>query len=161
MKILSVFRIIATIFVIVGVARLGGAIEGASIAWAAKAPERAVTALPGVGAGWLDTLRRVAGPATVEPINSIMTRDEGEFLLGVHEPWHDLISVRIDMIAYARFIRAAKTWGEGYGYQHPLSLCIPAGVLAHEFGHRFQETLWPHGEVREAGDSLPVWAQGD
>src|SRR6266550_810713 len=153
---------IAAAILVLAVAVILGAVAMADVdEWVALAPERAVTALPGVGAGWLDTLRRVAGPATVEPINSIMTRDEGEFLLGVHEPWHDLISTRTDMIAYARFIRAAKTWGEGYGYQHPLSLCIPAGVLAHEFGHRFQETLWPHGEVREAGDSLPVWAQGD
>ncbi len=153
-------RIAAAILVLAVTVILGAVAMADVDEWVALAPERAVTALPGVGAGWLDTLRRVAGDARVEEVNAAMTATEGKYLLGVTEPWHQIISINTDMRAYAVFIRDSKAWGEGYGYQHPLALCNPAGVTAHEFGHRWRETLWPHGEVREGGDTLPTWAQG-
>ncbi len=158
---MRLFKYVLLIPVILFLVGLGVLMERANARWDAHAPERAVAALPGVGQGWIDTLRLVAGDAQVEPINGVMTRTEGQYLLGVSEPWHDIISIRTDLAAYAKFIRDAKQWSEGFGYQHPLEVCIPAGVTAHEFGHRWRETLWPHGEVREGGDSLPTWAQGN
>lgn len=155
----SALRIAAAVLAIAAASLLGATAWRGYDRWVDGAPERAVAALPGVGQGWLDTLRRIAGPARVAPINAAMRATEGGYLLGVTEPWHDLVSVDTDMASYARFIRDSRLW-VGFGYMHPLSLCNPAGVTAHEFGHRFRETLWPHGPVREAGDSLPSWAQG-
>ncbi len=158
MKFLHIVLLVA---LVLGGVKLVIGIDREMAKYETLSPERAVAALPGVGEGWLDTLRMVAGDAVVEPISPIMVADEGLYLLGVTEPWHQIISINTDMTAYPRFIRASKLWGEGFGYQHPLALCNPAGVTAHEFGHRWKETLWPHGEVREGGDTLPVWAQGN
>lgn len=132
--------------------------------WQALGPERIVAALPGVGAGWLDTLRRVAGPVTVDTLSkqTVGAYDDGEdessTMLGVYESWHQLISVRTDLKFYSRFVRRQSGTPNP---SHPLASAIPSGVVAHEFGHRFQNSLWPHGEVREAGDSLPSWAQDE
>lgn len=130
--------------------------------WEARGGERVVAALPGVGTGWLDTLRRVAGDVQVDTISKAMLvayaePDDGT-MLGAFEPWHNLISVRADMKAYLRYIRQNVAL-QGSEYAHPLTTASPAGVVAHEFGHLFQANLWPHGEVREGGDSLPSWAQ--
>lgn len=131
--------------------------------WRELGPERVVAALPGVGQGWLDTLRRVAGPATVDTLSLQMVAayEDGDVdantLLGVSEPWQHLIFIRVDLRLYARFVRHES----GPNPSHPLAEAIPAGVLAHEFGHHFQSRLWPHGEIREAGDSLPSWAQDE
>lgn len=128
--------------------------------WEVLAPERAVAGLPGVGEGWLDTLRRVAGDVRIDTISRLMVASEGQFLLGVHESWHNTISIRTEIRAYTRFLRGS-TCLRSFEYQHPTTITHPAGVVAHEFGHRFEVSLWPHGDVREGGDSLPTFAQGN
>lgn len=157
---MKLLRVVLLVAIVLGGTRLVLGIDRELARITALAPEYAVAALPGVGQGWLDTLRMIAGDARIEAVGPKMIRDEGPYLLGVEEPWHGLISVRTDMRAYARYIRDSKQWEGGYGYQHPLTMCNPAGVTAHEFGHRFRESLWPHEAVRESGDSLPTYAQG-
>lgn len=128
-----------------------------------RGPERIVAALPGVGAGWLDTLRRVAGPATIDTVSPLEVFDVCCDLLGLFERWHVLISINPRVAAYSRFVRhagATLCQGDFFGYQHPLTMANPAGVVAHEFGHRFQFGERPH-DVPQAGDSLPTWARDD
>lgn len=110
-----------------------------------RAPERAVAALPGVGAGWLDTLQRVAGPVRIDTVNALMREYYGGHLLGLYEPWHGLVNVSVNIVDYALFIRAG-------GGEHPLTIATPAGVTAHEFGHALQFALSRQGP-------LPAWAQ--
>ena len=145
----------------------GGKFATAANDWVAHSPERAVAALPGVGAGWLDTLRRVAGPAAIDTVIPLEFYDQCCDLLGQFERWHVLISVNVNMVAYSRFIRHVTTqWcaaSDGWfsdGYRHPLAMANPAGVVAHEFGHRFQFGQRPH-VVPQDGDTLPPWARDE
>lgn len=129
----------------------------------AATPEEIVAALPGVGAGWLDTLRRVAGPVAIDTISPLEAFDECCDLLGLFERWHMLISINPHMTAYARFVRnaaAPRPWAGWFGpsYTHPLTMVHPAGVVAHEFGHRFQFGARPHA-VPMPGDTLPRYAR--
>lgn len=121
-----------------------------------------MAALPGVGAGWLDTLRRVAGPTAIDTVSPLEFYDECCNLLGQFERWHMLVSINVHVPAYARFVRSATgTLCQGdWGYQHPLAMANPAGVVAHEFGHRFQFGARPH-VVPEPGDTLPTWAEDE
>jgi hypothetical protein len=144
---------------------LAGALGAAArIDWLDHEPERAVAAMPGVGAGWLDTLRRVAGPARIATISPLEFYDECCDLLGLFERWHILVSINVDPAAYSRFIRDVSAHlceSDGFGgavYRHPLAMANPAGVVAHEFGHRFQFGERPH-VVPQPGDTLPKWAR--
>lgn len=116
--------------------------------WQATAPERIVAAMPGVGAGWLDMLRRVAGPATVDTIIQPMLDEYGDGLLGMFENWHVLISIRPDLRAYTRNVRSVCR-EQSFDYMHPVTTANPPAVVAHEFGHRLQLAL---------GRPLPKWA---
>lgn len=142
----------------------GAAFQAQFTRWEALGGERVVAALPGVGQGWLDTLRRVAGPVSVDTLSKqeIGSYDDGDVdnssMLGLYEPWHRSIYIRADMLAFAFYIRRESGQPNP---SHPFTSSNPAGVVAHEFGHAFQSSLWPHGEVREAGDSLPSWAQDE
>lgn len=154
-------RILAAVAGLVVAAFVGVLVEASADGWAALGPEREVAAMPGVGQGWIDTLRLVSGfRGRVDTVSAAMVRTEGDFLLGVTEYWHDVVNVRTDMRAYARFVRG-QSCVAGFGYQHPATVTNPPGVVAHEFGHAFAIALWPHGLVREGGDSLPTWAQGN
>src|SRR2546429_5756128 len=99
---------------------VGAGIERADEAYDALAPERVVAALPGVGAGWLDTLRRVAGAATVDTVSLAMRYDD-ESLLGVFEEWHHIVNIRTDLRAYFAFQRNV-CGRHSFGYEHPVSL---------------------------------------
>lgn len=125
------------------------------------APERIVTALPGVGPGWLDTLSRVAGNATIDTINDVELYKDSTFyngrdLVGLYEWEHDIISLHANLPQYARFQRDIAVSGcmaqmRGQ-YIHPGDLLSPAAILAHEFGHMLQYRASPPGHVR------PAWA---
>jgi hypothetical protein len=107
-----------------GAVLLGAASERSDARWRALAPERAVAALPGVGAGWLDTLRRIAGPATIDTITAPMLADYGDGLLGVFEPWHMIIEIRVNMLAYYRDVRKLCSGARSFGYEHPATTTI-------------------------------------
>jgi len=126
-------------FLLVGaVALLIGALGAAArIDWLERGPERIVAALPGVGPGWLDTLTRIAGDVTIDTVNATELAHYGPTLLGLHEPFHHIVSVQTRLTNYMLFIRAgtcATGWG---GYQHPLTVATPWGAVAHEFGHHY------------------------
>jgi hypothetical protein len=130
-----------------GLLLFGAAIAGAWSTdsyrqWQSLAPERAVASLPGVGAGWLDTLRRVAGgdPVTIDTINAVEIRWGGNSLLGLHEPFHHIISIRLDPKSYPEFIRTVSEGDGSWEYQHPVTVATPPTVVAHEFGHHFAFT---------------------
>lgn len=134
-----------------------------------RTAEHAVAALPGVGAGWIDTLRRIAGPTAIDTVSPLEFYDLPSDLLGLFERWHVLVSINPHMAAYSRFVRnSTSDWcsnrvdwfGGGPSYRHPLSMANPAGVVAHEFGHRFQFGARPH-TVPQKGDTLPSWAFDD
>lgn len=114
------------------------------------APERRVAALGGIGAGWIDTLRRVAGPAEVDTLTAEMGEHFNGTLCGLYEQWYDRVRVSTDMRTYDRLLRALhETEGRGMGwYQHPVQLSTPAAVIAHEFGHRLQDSF----------ENAPQWA---
>jgi hypothetical protein len=122
-----------------------------------------VVNLPGIGQGWLDTLRAVAGPAAVDTLPTAM---QGSLSQGHRYPvggWYDevqdVVYINPDTAVYTAFARQITRQGT---HQHPLETANPAGVLAHEFGHRFQlKVLLPADGVREPGDTLPDWAQGN
>lgn len=144
----------------------GGRLATAANEQDARGPERVVAALPGVGAGWIDTLRRVAGPASIDTISPLEVFDECCDLLGLFERWHLIVSINPHVAAYNRFVRnATADWCtnefiDGPQYRHPLTMTNPAGVVAHEFGHRFQFGERPH-VVPEKGDTMPRWARDD
>jgi len=129
---------------LLGAALIGGLSNNQYRQWQSRSQERAVAALPGVGAGWLDTLRRVAGgdPVTIDTINAVELDWDGRggvsYLLGLHEPFHNIISIRLDMKMYAGFVRLGSVCGrDSWGYQHPVTVANPPAVVAHEFGHHF------------------------
>ncbi len=122
-----------------------------------------VVSLPGIGQGWLDTLRAIAGPAAVDTLPSGMKvlRYNGVPypVGGWYDNTNDVIHINGDTSVYTWFASQITRQGT---HQHPIETANPAGVLAHEFGHRFQlRVLLPANGVRESGDTLPTWAQGD
>ena len=126
----------------------GTQIEGRRADYNDLGPERTVAAMPGVGSGWLDTLRRVVGPLKVDTVSTIMLRDFDGSLLGLFEPWHNTVNLNPRMIEFTSFIRRG-------GGSHPLTIANPAGVVAHEFGHAFQFSIWlEHG----SWECMPDWA---
>lgn len=137
---------------------LGVMMENSNARYTALATERAVAALPGVGQGWLDTLRLIAGDVRIDTVTPLMAYDDGPSLLGVFEPWHLLVSIRTDMREYFTFQRGVCGM-HSFGYLHPVTLATPAAVVAHEFGHRFQFGLWPHGLPGLPGDTVPKYAR--
>jgi len=159
MKLFARGFIVLVLLIVVAI--VGYDVGGEKNRWTVLGPERAVVALPGVGDGWLDTLRRVAGPATIDTVSDLENFDEGNNdLIGLFESWHGLISVRPRMIAYTRYQRH---WNgdncRTFSYLHPVEITgNPAGSLAHEFGHLFQFRARPH-PIYEKGDTLPRWAQ--
>jgi len=124
-------------------------------------PELVVAKLPKIGTGWIDTLRAVAGEAVIDTLpfgkQVFMYGGQPFVQVGWYNDGENTIYVHPDTAAYRRM----RKWCPPARLCHPVELMVPSGVLAHEFGHRFQVCLWPHGPVREAGDSLPTWAQGD
>jgi len=131
------------------------------IAQGRPGPELVVAALPDVGTGWLDTLRTIAGDAAVDTLpfgKQVYVYGTSRFVqVGWYNDVDNVVYVHPDTAAY----RKIRKWCPPARLCHPAELMVPAGVVAHEFGHRFQVSLWPHGAVREYGDSLPTWAQGD
>lgn len=129
----TLYVLVATIGVGVGIT-----IGRDHAAYRALQPERTVAALPGVGQSWIDTLRIAADgdSVTIEPVNPAMIEAYGPFLLGLYEPLHRHVALRLDMAAYTAFLRGQCGAGDrDWSYRHPPELTSPAGVLAHEFGH--------------------------
>jgi len=127
----------------------------------ALTPEYFVARLPGVGAGWIDTLRRVAGPVAIDTVSALENFEEGgSDLIGLFESWHGLISIRAHMIYYSRYQHHYNSdVCRVFDYIHPVEIAgSPAGTLAHEFGHLFQFRARQH-VVPQEGDTLPPWAR--
>lgn len=109
-------------------------------AYRARAPERRVAAMDGIGDGWIDTLRVIAGRDIVVDtlIGPILSSFEGD-LLGLQEPWYTRVRINTDLATYILFSReVGKNQGRSFSYVHPPELAYPAVVLAHEFGHEYQ-----------------------
>lgn len=133
--------------------------------------EAAVIALPGIGAGWLDTLRAVAGSGPVDTLPTtaqlwcISFRDGVSTVPvtrcltvgGLYDNVKDIVYVHPHVEAYDLLratVLAAPTMA------HPPVTANPAGILAHEFGHRFQLTTLG-GSVYDPAHPLPEWAVGN
>lgn len=155
---MKLLRVVLLVAIVLGGTRLVLGIDRELARITALAPEYAVAALPGVGQGWLDTLRMVAGDVRIDTVTPLMAYDDGPSLLGVFEPWHLTVSIRTDMREYHTFQRSVCGM-HSFGYLHPVTLATPAAVVAHEFGHRFQFSLWPHGLPGLPGDTVPKYAQ--
>lgn len=124
------------------------------------APERRVASLPGIGSGWIDTLRRVTG-GRVEvdtlPIQIIESYNHGNNLVGLYEGWYGRVRVGTDMRFYfrplSRICNKRPSFHGHFEYRHPPELWNPATVIAHEFGHYYQhvvaDTTWKnwHDEI--------------
>lgn len=103
-----------------------------------SAPERRVAAMDGIGAGWIDTLRRVAGSAEIDTLTRPILDYYAPFnLIGLSEAWYDRVRVGTDLGAYMRFSKSVSAH-TGHAYYHPTWLAYPAAVIAHEFGHQYQ-----------------------
>src|SRR6266576_2916481 len=74
----------------------------------ARTPRDLVAALPGVGYGWLDTLERVTGGATIDTISVLERYDMCCDMLGLFERWHSLVSIDVHVIDYGRYAKAVQ-----------------------------------------------------
>lgn len=143
----------------------GDVVRTSADQYADRAGERIVAALPGIGDGWIDTLRRIAGPAQIDTLSALMVYDvEYGFpgarnLIGMFEPWHMRVTLHPYPLAYTRYTSNWNQCREAWGYRHPVEVTsTPAGTIAHEFGHRLQFGLRRQPPQSRA-DTLPTWAQ--
>lgn len=127
------------VVLLVGFSALAGVLVSRDVrAYRDLAPERAVIALPGVGPGWVDTLRHITGHAEIDTLTRKMIDYYDGALAGLYEHWYDRVRLNTHMRAYIALARAGCSEDRGWGHVHPLEIASPSGVLAHEFGHRFQ-----------------------
>lgn len=133
-------KTVLILMIIALAAIIGWELAGARTRWIKLAPERVVLALPGVGAGWADTLRRiVGGPTAIDTLTAPIIATYDSTLAGLYEPWYHRVRLSPHMLTYYILLREmARTQGAASNWTHPPETCSPAMVLAHEFGHAFQ-----------------------
>lgn len=123
----------------------------------------AVLALDGITPGWLDTLRAIAGDVVVDTLPTVMQVLDYS---GRRYPVGGWYNNQLDVVFLNPhpevFDYLHDNVSRARVFTHPAETTNPSGVLAHEFGHRFQlkVLLRPDG-VREPGDTVPSWAQGN
>jgi hypothetical protein len=117
--------------------------------WEQDAPRRVVAALPGVGAGWLDTLERVAGRVEIDTLTDVIEDSYHGALGGLYEGWYQRVRLSTDMSVYFRllvgFCAQGRQENHQWSYTHPPEIANPAAVMAHEVGHHFQAMLTDSG----------------